>query len=61
MLPEQILKNHHDGPILIALPLLLLAFGSLFIGYLARDMTVSLGTPFWGTNGNVQTETLSRI
>jgi NADH-ubiquinone oxidoreductase chain 5 len=30
------------------LPLFLLSFGSIFIGYLSRDMFVGLGTDFWG-------------
>jgi NADH-ubiquinone oxidoreductase chain 5 len=31
----------------MALPLMLLALGSIFVGYLARDMMIGLGTPFW--------------
>jgi NADH-ubiquinone oxidoreductase chain 5 len=39
--------NAHDAPLLMALPLSLLAFGSIFFGFLARDMFVGLGTDFW--------------
>lgn len=38
----------HDAPLRMALPLSLLAFGSLFIGYLLRDMFIGLGSDFWG-------------
>jgi NADH:ubiquinone oxidoreductase subunit 5 (subunit L)/multisubunit Na+/H+ antiporter MnhA subunit len=31
----------------MAFPLMLLALGSVFVGYLARDMMIGLGTPFW--------------
>ena len=42
------LRYIHDAPFLIGLPLLLLAFGSIFVGYLAKDMMVGMGTQFWG-------------
>lgn len=41
------LKNVHDAPFLMAFPLILLAFGSIFVGYLAKDMMIGLGTDFW--------------
>ena len=37
----------HDSPILMAFPLMVLAFGSIFIGYLTKDMIIGLGTNFW--------------
>jgi NADH-ubiquinone oxidoreductase chain 5 len=40
----------HDAPILIAIPLIMLAFGSIFVGYLAKDMMIGLGSPFWGNS-----------
>ena len=42
------LQKTHDAPFLMAIPLFLLAFGSIFIGYLGKDMMVGLGTNFWG-------------
>ncbi|KAH6555125.1 hypothetical protein KP509_23G029000 [Ceratopteris richardii] len=36
----------HEAPILMAIPLILLAFGSIFVGYLAKDMMIGLGTNF---------------
>jgi len=44
---KQSLKHVHDAPIIMAIPLILLAFGSIFVGYLAKDMMIGLGTPFW--------------
>nr|BBH42941.1 NADH dehydrogenase subunit 5 [Marophrys sp. SRT127] len=38
----------HEANILMGLPLVLLAFGSLFVGYLTKDMIIGLGSPFWG-------------
>jgi len=42
------LKSTHDAPFVMALPLILLAFGSIFVGYLGKDMMIGLGTNFWG-------------
>nr|UPI48982.1 NADH dehydrogenase subunit 5 [Balanophora reflexa] len=42
--------RYHDAPLLMAIPLILLAFGSLFIGYLAKDMMIGLGTHFWANS-----------
>nr|YP_009430321.1 NADH dehydrogenase subunit 5 [Nicotiana attenuata]ASZ83476.1 NADH dehydrogenase subunit 5 [Nicotiana attenuata] len=40
----------HDAPIPMAIPLILLALGSLFVGYLAKDMMIGLGTNFWANS-----------
>lgn len=45
---KQDIKNVHDAPFLMAAPLIVLAFGSLFVGYLSKDMMIGLGTDFWG-------------
>jgi len=34
----------------MALPLLALAFGSIFVGYLSKDMMIGCGTNFWGNS-----------
>jgi NADH-ubiquinone oxidoreductase chain 5 len=41
-------EHAHEAPLAMGLPLFLLAFGSIFIGYLSRDMFVGMGTDFWG-------------
>ncbi len=40
----------HDAPLIMAIPLILLAFGSIFVGYLAKDMMIGLGTHFWANS-----------
>lgn len=44
----QTLEHAHDAPPIMALPLILLAWGSIFVGYVFSDMFVGLGTNFWG-------------
>ena len=41
------LKNIHDAPFIMAFPLMILALGSIFVGYFAKDMMIGLGTDFW--------------
>ena len=45
---KQSIAHAHDAPFIMALPLILLAFGSIFVGYLGKDMMIGLGTNFWG-------------
>lgn len=40
-------KAAHDAPFILALPLFILAVGSIFVGYLAKDMMIGIGTSFW--------------
>lgn len=44
------LRKTHDAPFVMALPLILLAVGSIFVGYLGKDMMIGLGTNFWGNS-----------
>ena len=44
---KNVIRNAHDVPLEMGLPLGLLAFGSIFIGYLSKDMFVGLGSNFW--------------
>lgn len=44
------LKNIHEAPVLMAVPLVLLAFGSIFVGYLFKDMMIGSGTNFWSNS-----------
>nr|UXG55774.1 NADH dehydrogenase subunit 5 [Phytophthora cinnamomi] len=47
---KNIIKNAHDVPLEMGIPLGLLAFGSIFIGYLSKDMFVGLGSDFWNNS-----------
>jgi len=42
------LKNVHDAPLLMGFSLCCLAVGSIFGGFMAKDMMIGLGTNFWG-------------
>ena len=44
---KAVIAHAHDAPFRMALPLGILAFGSIFIGYLSKDMFIGLGTSFW--------------
>jgi NADH-ubiquinone oxidoreductase chain 5 len=39
-------ENAHESPFPMMLPLFILSFGSIFIGYLSRDMMIGLGSDF---------------
>jgi NADH-ubiquinone oxidoreductase chain 5 len=45
-----IYSNIHDAPILIAIPLIILGFASIFAGYVGKDLFVGLGTDFWANS-----------
>ena len=43
-------EHAHESPLAMAIPLFLLSFASLFVGYLTRDMFIGLGSDFWGNS-----------
>lgn len=43
-------EQAHEAPFIMALPLMILAIGSIFIGYFTKDMFIGLGTHFWGNS-----------
>ena len=45
-----VIKNAHDPDLTMCLPLMILALGSIFVGYLGKDMMVGLGTNFWANS-----------
>lgn len=42
--------NMHDAPVIMMIPLIILVIGSIFIGYLTKDMIIGMGTNFWGNS-----------
>jgi NADH-ubiquinone oxidoreductase chain 5 len=38
-----------ESPANMSIPLVILAFGSIFVGYLFKDMIIGPGTPFFGS------------
>lgn len=47
---KQAVRHAHEAPFLMCFPLLLLAVGAIFAGYLGRDMMIGCGTSFWGNS-----------
>jgi NADH-ubiquinone oxidoreductase chain 5 len=47
---KQTVFNARESRAYISIPLILLAFGSLYIGYLTKDMIIGLGSAFWGNS-----------
>jgi NADH-ubiquinone oxidoreductase chain 5 len=45
---RQIMQHAHDAPFAMGFPLFVLSLGSMFIGYLTKDMIIGVGTDFWG-------------
>jgi len=41
------IENAHDMPKIMGYPLIPLIFGSIFVGYLTKDMIIGVGTTFW--------------
>ena len=41
------IENSHDMPKVMGYPLVPLVFGSIFVGYLLKDMIIGAGTTFW--------------
>ena len=46
--PLKLVSKVHDSNIFMGLPLIILCFGSIFIGWVLKDLMIGLGTPFWG-------------
>lgn len=46
--PRTNIEHAHDAPFIMALPLMILAIGSIFVGYVMKDMIIGVGTDFWG-------------
>jgi NADH-ubiquinone oxidoreductase chain 5 len=41
------ISGAHEVPLTMGIPLIVLSFGSIFWGFLSKDMIVGLGTDFW--------------
>jgi len=55
------LEKAHDAPFLMAFPLILLALGSIVVGFLGKDMMIGLGSNFWGNSLFVLPHNLSLL
>jgi len=45
--PQSTLEKAHESPWQMSLPLLVLSFGAIFVGYLGRDMIIGAGSDFF--------------
>jgi NADH-ubiquinone oxidoreductase chain 5 len=55
------MQNAHDAPLPMAIPLFILCIGSIFVGYLTKDLFIGLGTPFWNNAIFIAPENLTMI
>ena len=55
------IQNAHDAPLPMAIPLFILCIGSIFIGYLTKDLFIGLGTPFWNNAIFIAPQNLTMI
>jgi NADH-ubiquinone oxidoreductase chain 5 len=55
------MQNAHDAPLPMAIPLFVLCLGSIFVGYLTKDLFIGLGTPFWNNAIFIAPENLTMI
>jgi NADH:ubiquinone oxidoreductase subunit 5 (subunit L)/multisubunit Na+/H+ antiporter MnhA subunit len=47
---KKYIDHAHDGPILMVFPLLVLAIGAVFWGYLSRDLIIGVGSSSFGNS-----------
>jgi proton-translocating NADH-quinone oxidoreductase chain L len=45
---HKVLLQAHDAPYKMAIPMIILTFCSIFVGYVLRDLFIGIGTDFWG-------------
>lgn len=58
---KNVIKNAHESVFKMWFPLFCLAFGSIFIGYLSKDMFIGLGTDFWGNSIFIKPNNIKNI
>ena len=44
---RNIIEHAHELPLVMGIPLIILSLGSIFLGFLSKDMIIGLGTDFW--------------
>lgn len=43
-----VIEKAHDSPVAMSFPLIVLGLGSVFVGYIFKDMYIGVGSSFWG-------------
>jgi NADH-ubiquinone oxidoreductase chain 5 len=54
-------KGAHEAPLIIALPLVILAILSIFFGFITKDLFVGVGTGFWSNSIFIHPDNVSLI
>jgi len=49
-IPRTVFDHIHDAPLAIGVPLFILSYASIFVGYLTRDMMIGLGSTYWNNS-----------
>jgi NADH-ubiquinone oxidoreductase chain 5 len=44
---KKVIEHAHEGPLARTFPLFFLSWGSIFLGYLTKDIIIGVGTDFW--------------
>jgi NADH-ubiquinone oxidoreductase chain 5 len=55
------IQNAHDAPLPMGFPLFLLCVGSMFVGFLTKDLFIGLGTPFWNNAIYIAPQNLTMV
>ena len=59
--PQNAFKASHENPWQISIPLIILAFGSIFVGYLFRDAFIGVGSDFFQNSIFVNPQNLNLL
>ena len=54
-------SHTHEAPLAMMVPLIILGFGSIFVGYIFKDVIIGMGTTGLGNAVYVQPEHVSQI
>jgi NADH-ubiquinone oxidoreductase chain 5 len=55
------IQNAHDAPSPMGFSLFLLCVGSMFVGFLTKDLFIGLGTPFWNNAIYIAPQNLTMV
>lgn len=58
---KKVIEHSHEASVPMILPLIILSLGSIFVGYLMKDMIIGFGTTFWGNSLYTHPENISII
>jgi NADH:ubiquinone oxidoreductase subunit 5 (subunit L)/multisubunit Na+/H+ antiporter MnhA subunit len=54
-------SHAHEPSIFMSIPLIVLAFGSMFVGYLTKDLIIGFGSSYWGNAVFILSDNLSYL